>query len=175
VLRLLLARLIPWRGKTGGQEGNLPVRQAALSRFHSDIDRLFERFFDEPFFGEERLPSQLGSWAGVWSPSVDVSEGEDAITVRVELPGVDPNDIDVSLSGDALTVSGEKKEESAERREGYFRTERRFGSFRRTVPLPAPVDEEKIAAEYDKGVLTVRIEKSAAATARRIPIQVTKN
>ncbi|UCC75134.1 MAG: Hsp20/alpha crystallin family protein [Gemmatimonadota bacterium] len=146
-----------------------------MSRFHSDIDRLFERFFDEPFFGAGRLPSQLGSWAGTWSPSVDVSEGEDEITVCVELPGVDPKDIDVSLSGDALTVSGEKREESEERREGYYHVERRFGSFRRTVPLPAPVDEEKIVAEYDKGVLTVRIEKAAAATARRIPIQVAKN
>ncbi len=172
---MLLARLIPWRGKTGGQEGSLPVRQAALSRFHSDIDRLFERFFDEPFFGAGRLLSQPGSWAGAWSPSVDVSEGEDAFTVRMELPGVDPDDIDVSLSGDALTVSGEKKEESEERRGGYCYAERRFGSFRRTVPLPAPVDQEKIAAEYDKGVLKVRIEKSAAATARRIPIQVAKN
>lgn len=172
---MLLARLIPWRGKSGGRQNDLPVRQAALSRFHSDIDRLFERFFDEPFLGQGWLPAQLGSWAGGWSPSVDVSEGDDAITVRMELPGVDPKDIDVSLSGDALTVSGEKKEESEERREGYYHAERRFGSFRRTVPLPAPVDQEKIAAEYDKGVLTVRVEKTAAATARRIPIQIAKN
>lgn len=172
---MLLARLIPWRGKTGGREGDLPVGQTALSRLHSDVDRLFERFFNEPFFGEGLLPSQPNAWAGAWSPSVDVSEGDDTITVRVELPGVDPKDIDVSLSGDALTVSGEKKEEAEERREGYYHVERRFGSFRRTVPLPAPVDEEKIAAEYDKGVLTVRIEKSAVATARRIPIQVAKN
>lgn len=171
---MLLARLIPWRGKTGDREDDLPVHQAALNRFHADIDRMFERFFDEPFLGRGWLPAQLGSWAGAWLPSVDVSEGEDAITVRVELPGVDPKDIDVSLSGDALTVSGEKKEESEERREGYYHAERCFGSFRRTVPLPAPVDEEKIAAEYAKGVLTVRIEKSAAAAARRIPIQIAK-
>ncbi len=171
---MLLARLIPWRGKASDREGDLPVRQAALSRVHSDIDRLFGRFFDEPFLAEGWLPAQLGSWSGAWSPSIDVSEGEDAITVRVELPGVDPKDIDVSLSGDALTVSGEKREETEERREGYYHAERRFGSFRRTVPLPAPVDEEKIAAEYDKGVLTVRVEKSAAAAARRIPIQVAK-
>lgn len=171
---MLLARLVPWRGKTSGREEDAPVRKAALSRFHSDVDRLFERFFDEPFLGQGRWPSQLNSWPDAWSPSIDVSEGEDAITVRVELPGVDPKDIDVSLSGDALTVSGEKREESEERRAGYYHAERRFGSFHRTVPLPAPVDKEKIAAEYEKGVLTVRIEKSAVATARRIPIQVGK-
>jgi HSP20 family protein len=173
-LELLLARLIPWRGKSGGPEDNLPAREAALGRFHSEVDRLFERFFDEPFSAGSGLFPQFQWAAGAWSPSVDVSESDDAITVRVELPGVDPKDIDVSVTGDALTVSGEKKEESEERREGYYYAERRFGSFRRTVPLPAPVDEEKITAEYDKGVLRIGIQKLAKTTARRIPVQAAR-
>jgi HSP20 family protein len=174
-LELLLAKLIPWRGKTDGPDVEVPAREAALSRFHSEIDRLFERFFDDPFFGGSRLLSELRSSVGAWSPSVDVSESEDAVTVRMELPGVDPKDIDVSLTGDALTVCGEKREESEERREGYYHAERRFGSFRRTVLLPAPVEEGKVKAEYEKGVLTVDIKKSEKAAARRIPIRVQKS
>jgi len=171
---MLMASLIPWRGKFRGSESELPSTELAIGRFHEEVDRLFERFFREPFLGESRLLPELRSWTTAWSPSLDVKESEDEITVRAELPGVDPKEIDVSLHGDVLIISGDKKEESEERREGYYHTERRFGSFRRSVALPAAVDQEKIAAEYDKGVLTIRLQKSEKAAAKRIPVTVSR-
>lgn len=171
---MLLASLIPWRGKSRGSELDLPVTESVIDRFHAEVDRLFERFFREPFLGESRLLRELRSWTMAWSPSLDVTESEDGITVRAELPGVDPREIDVSLQGDVLIISGDKKEESEERREGYYHTERRFGSFRRSIALPAAVDQEKISAEYDQGVLSVRLQKSEKAAAKRIPVTVSK-
>ena len=171
---MLLASLIPWRSKLRGSESGLPSAELAIDRFHEEVDRLFERFFREPFSGESRLLPELRLCATAWSPSLDVKESEDEITVRAELPGVDPKEIDVSLHGDVLIISGDKKEESEERREGYYHAERRFGSFRRSIALPAAVDEERIAAEYDKGVLTIRLQKSEKAAAKRIPVTVSK-
>ncbi|KPK82502.1 MAG: hypothetical protein AMS25_02075 [Gemmatimonas sp. SM23_52] len=152
----------------------MPVSESPISRFHEEVDRLFERFFREPFLGESRLLPELRSWTTAWSPSLDVKESEDEITVRAELPGVDPKEIDISLHGDVLNISGEKREESEERREGYYDTERRFGSFRRSIALPAEVDQEKISAEYDKGVLTVKLQKSGRTAAKRIPVTVSR-
>lgn len=165
---MLIGNLIPKRFRETESPATVPSRGSRIDRFHREVDRMFERFFNEPIFGGW----DADEWAGGWAPSLDVSEGEDSVTVRVEIPGVDPDDIDVSLSGDVLVISGQKKEESEERREGYYHTERRFGSFRRGVPLPASVDPERISAEYDKGVLTVKMNKTEEAVARRIPVSV---
>ena len=171
---MLIGNLIPWRSKVTESEASLPASRSAIGRFHSEVDRLFERFFTEPFFGEKDWLTTWRPWSTVWSPTLDVSESEDAITVKAELPGVDPKDIDLSITGDILTITGEKKEEREESRDGYFHTERWFGSFRRSIALPASVDREKVSAEYDKGVLTIRLEKTEAAVAKRIPVVVSK-
>jgi HSP20 family protein len=105
-----------------------------------------------------------------WSPSLDLSESEKEITVRAEIPGVDPENIDIAVSGNVLTISGEKKEEYEERSQSVFRAERRFGSFRRSVALPDFVDTEHVSADYDKGVLTIHLAKSEKDVARRIPV-----
>lgn len=167
---MLAGRLIPWRSKSGEPETSDP---APLSRFHSEVDRLFGRFLDEPFLKSSGFPG-FGDWQAPYAPSLDVSENETTITVKAELPGVDSEDIDVSIEGDVLTLSGEKKQEKQERREGYYHSERRFGSFRRSIPLPSTVDREKVSAEFDRGVLTVKLEKAVEATARRIPVSVRK-
>lgn len=164
---MLIGNLIPRRFREPESESTVPSRGSTIDRFHREVDRMFERFFNEPIFAGD-----WSEWSGGWAPSLDVSEGEDTITVRVEVPGVDPDDIDVSLTGDMLVISGQKEEESEEKREGYFHTERRFGSFRRGVPLPASVDPERISAEYDKGVLTVKMNKTEESTAKRIPVSV---
>jgi HSP20 family protein len=167
-----LANLLPWRNKVS--DSDVAETGSALARFHSEIDDLFERFFEDPFWVGSRLTPELQSWAGAWSPSLDISDGSDAFVVRAEVPGVDAKDFEISVSGDVLSISGVKREESKEHRGNVYRSERRFGSFRRNVRLPEAVDAEKIAAEYDKGVLTIRLAKSEKAIGRRIPVSLKK-
>lgn len=169
---LAINGLIPWRSKER-EVTREDDSGSALSRFHSEVDRLFERFFDEPLWGGSRFSPDFGSWSG-WSPSIDVTESESEITVRAEIPGVDPKDFDISVSGGTLTISGVKKEQSEESQGNRYRTERRFGSFRRSLALPQSVDTEKIEAEYDRGVLTVHLAKSEEAVTRRIPVSLKK-
>ena len=170
---MLIGNLIPWRHKVREDEGSELMTGSALSRFHSEVDRMFERFFDEPLWGGSRLLPELRA-VSAWSPSLDLSESEKGITIRAELPGVDPENIDVAVSGNVLTISGEKKEEHEERSQSVYRSERRFGSFRRSVALPESVDSEKVSADYDKGVLTIHLAKSEESVARRIPVSAKK-
>lgn len=160
----MIGNLIPWRAKARGDDEN--GADTAITRFHSEVDRLFDRFFGEPF-GSRFAPG----WSAAW-PSIDISEEDEALIVTAEVPGVDAGDLDVSVSGDMLTLSGEKREESEERREGFYHSERRFGAFRRAIPLPAPVDRERISAECKDGVLRIRLPKSEEAAAKRIPVSV---
>ena len=104
-------------------------------------------------------------------PAIDVSETDTEVVVRAEVAGVDPRGIDVSLSGQTLTIGGEKKESTETQGENWYRSERRFGSFRRTLQLPAPVDTEKVSAEHKNGVLTVRLKKLQSALPKRIPVR----
>jgi len=134
-----------------------------LTRFRDAMDRLFENFFG----GEPGRPSG----GGAWSPDVDVSETEREIVVRAELPGLDPSNVEVTVQGDALVLSGEKKEEREETSGPYRVSERRYGSFSRSVALPASADPEKIEADYDHGLLTVRIGKKEGAKPRRIDVR----
>ncbi len=171
---MLIGNLIPWRAK--GHELAASERPAVdtLERFNVEVDRLFDRFFREPWWGGSQFLPELRSGGWSWSPSLDLNESEKEITVRAEIPGVDPQDFDISVSGNVLTISGEKKSESEERGDNVYRAERRFGSFRRSIALPEVVDLEKISADYNKGVLTIHLAKSERATARRIPVSTKK-
>lgn len=147
--------LIPWKKKD---------REWSLASLQRDMNRLFENFMGsgfsmEPFFGEG------------WSPALDISETQDAVLVRAELPGVEPKDIDISLSGDTLTIKGEKKQEKEEKKHSYYRVERSYGSFARTIRLPASVDPDKIEASYDKGVLCVTMPKKEEEKGKKIDIK----
>ncbi len=133
----------------------------------SELDRVF----DDVFGGF--VPRLRTSGAG-WVPSLDVSERDDEITVQVEIAGVNAEDFDVSVIDDVLSISGEKKEESEEKGDNVYRKERRFGSFRRSIALPAAVDTEKISAEYDRGVLTVRLAKVEKAVPKKIQVKEKK-
>ena len=169
---LALANLLPWRNKVSNS--GVEETGSALARFHSEIDNMFERLFNEPLWGGARLIPESQSWAGAWSPSVDISEDADEFVVRAEVPGVDAKDLDISVIGDVLSISGEKKEESKELRGNVYRSERRFGTFRRRVRLPEVVNADEIEAEYYKGVLTIRLAKSEKAVGRRIPVSLKK-
>ncbi|HEX5443312.1 MAG TPA: Hsp20/alpha crystallin family protein [Pirellulales bacterium] len=155
--------LIPWRNKhQETQRGDL----APLSEFRREVDRLFDSFLREPFAWPE------WGFSSPWNPSLDVRETDDAVMVRAEVPGVKPDDINISVAGNVLVLSGEKKEAEEKQGNGVRHSERRFGSFRREISLPAGIDADQVTADYAHGVLTVKIAKSPEAAPKRIPVTV---
>ncbi len=149
--------LIPWSDP-----------ETMLGRLHSEMNTLFDRIFQEPT-GHPALTS-----SSAWLPMLDVIEDEKEIRVKAEVPGVDPKDLEISVLGNLLTLKGEKRDTLEEKKEHCCRIERRFGSFRRQVMLPTEVDAEKVAAEYDNGVLTIRMKKIPSEVPRRVPINIVK-
>ena len=137
------------------------------------LDWPFRRLFEDLYQGVEdethRLPQLYGE--GRFVPAVDVTEDEDHVVLTAEVPGMSPDDLDVSVDNGVLTVRGEKREESTSEKAGYHRIERRYGQFERRVRLPDYVDVEKIAASYKDGVLKLEMPKSEAAKARSIQIK----
>ena len=158
--------LIPFRTKrtSGMDTGNL----MSLADFRHEMNRLFEGFMS-------RTSALAPSWfetiePGQWIPAIDLSETDTQIRVRAELPGIDPKDVDVSVSGDRLVIAGEKKSSTQESGEGWSHCESRYGSFSRAIPLPEPVDPAKVTARYDKGVLMVELTKSPSAASHKVPV-----
>jgi HSP20 family protein len=109
---------------------------------------------------------------GEWVPSLDVSETKDKVVVKAEAPGIDPKEIDISLSNGILTLKGEKKKEREEKDESYHLIERSYGSFSRSVRLPAEVQEDQVKASYKDGILTITLPKTERAKERSIKIEV---
>src|SRR3954453_5527779 len=136
-----------------------PIRE--LDSLQGDMNRLFDRFFeDRTANGASRR----------WIPAMDLVETEDHLVLRSDLPGMTEEDIDIEIKDNVLTVSGERKAENEEKGEGYHRVERAFGSFSRSLTLPQGVDPEQVDANFDKGVLEVRIPKPAEAKPTRVQI-----
>ncbi len=132
------------------------------------------RMFDDVFGGLMRRPGgqQRAQQLTEWAPAVDVLQRDGDLVVRAELPGVRPEDVDITLQNRVLTISGERREEQEEERGGYYVRERRRGSFSRSMTLPEGVDEDRIRARYDNGVLEVTIEGAAAVREpRRIQVE----
>ncbi len=131
-----------------------------------------ERFFNEP--AASRLIGGLPSLfreASELVPAFDVSETGDHIIVKADMPGIDPKNLEINLSGNLLTVKGEKQEEHKEENESYHWMERQFGSFTRTFTLPADVKQDGIDAKYKDGVLTISIPKSESAVQKKIEVK----
>jgi HSP20 family protein len=123
------------------------------------------------FFGNFVEPNgkeQLN--AGNFVPPVDVYEDEQNLILKLEVPGVNEGDINVSVENDTLTIQGERKFEKEEKEENFHRIERRYGSFIRTFKLPNTVDAEKVEASYDKGILKITLAKRAEAKPRQIKV-----
>lgn len=135
-----------------------------FSELRNEIDRLFEA----PL-AELARTSQLLSG---WTPALDMHEDKDNIIVKAELPGMKKEDIDISLHDGSLSVSGERKSEGKFENAEVYRSERFFGRFQRTLPLPAPVAVDKVKAQYKDGVLTVTLPKTEEAKPKRIGVQV---
>lgn len=119
-----------------------------------------------------RLWRNGGSWLpGLAGPSLDVSETDNEIEVRADLPGMKPEEIDIQVSGATLTIRGERKEEHEEKGKTYHRVERRVGEFSRSVTLPCDVQENKVDAQYADGVLTVKLPKSPEARTHKVKVK----
>src|SRR5712675_890512 len=127
------------------------------------------RLFHESFSNEGRDESLATS---SFAPAVDVYEDEHNITLKIEVPGIDEKDIDVRIENNTLTVHGERKIEKEEKEENYRRVERQYGSFTRTFTLPATVDAEQVEANYDKGVLKIKLAKKAEAKPKQIKVNL---
>ena len=147
--------------------------------FRTEMDRLFDRFsggwgmpsfrrmFDiEPAFRYE-------SSFGMPSPAVDITEDDKAYKLIAELPGLSEKEIEVVLSGDTLTLKGEKRQEKEQKDKNFYLSERAFGSFQRSFFVPEGVDRDKIAADFAKGVLTIVMPKTAKAVEQKKKIEVT--
>ena len=133
-----------------------------LVRLHSDIDDLFSSFFrglDRPFIEHRH-----------W-PALDVADEENAVVVRAEVPGCKPEGIDISVCGNTLTISGEKKQSEEKKEKGYYHVESSYGSFRRELTLPAGVDAGKIDAVCKHGVLTITLPKAEASKAVKVKVK----
>ena len=128
------------------------------------------RDFFETFFEGFNLPGVFSEESG-FAPAFDVSETEDALIVKAELPGMEEKDIDISLSEGILTIKGEKKHEKESESGCYHTVERRYGAFSRTMRLPTEVDTEKVDATYKNGVLHVTMPKTEEAKPRKIEIK----
>ena len=153
--------LTPWRRR---EKESLPTLfRSRLSREFDDLVDLF--FRKEPFL--------TGSMR-TFQPDIDISETDEAFIVKGEIPGIDPENLDVSITGQVLTIKGEKKEEKEEKQEGIHTKERRFGSFSRSFSIPCEIDEEKIDAKFDKGVLTLTLPKAEVTKKKPIQIEVKK-
>ena len=141
-----------------------PARE--ISSLQGEMNRLFNTFFDTPPAGGN------GGAARRWVPAMDLVETEEHFVLRADLPGLSEEDVSIELEDNVLTVSGERKAEHEEKKEGFYRMERSFGQFRRSLTLPDGVDADAIAATFDKGVLQVRIPKPEARKPRKVAIQV---
>jgi HSP20 family protein len=134
-----------------------PVRE--LSSLQSEMNRVFSTFFDDNGGSTRR-----------WAPAMDLVERDDHLVLTADLPGLSEDDVRIEVQDNVLTVSGDRKAEHEEKREGYYRMERAYGSFSRSVTLPEGIDADRIDASFDKGVLEVRIPKPEERKPHRIAI-----
>jgi HSP20 family protein len=128
--------------------------------FSRDVDRLFDAFFGS---GEQQSRR--------WVPAIDLVEAEDHFVLKADLPGLVEDDVSIEVQDGMLTISGERKAEHESRERGWYRVERAFGSFSRSLTLPDGVDADAISARFDRGVLEVRIPKPEERKPRRVQIQ----
>ena len=164
-----ITNLMPWRHKEHAprRRGEVTVNREEdhpLTLVERDMNHMFDDFFG----GFGLAPSDF--WDTDWSafsPQVDIVDNEKEIKVSVELPGLDEKDIDVSLSRDTLTISGEKQQEKEDKGKNYYRMERSYGSFKRAIPIPCEVKTEAIDATFKNGVLSVVLPKATEGQCRQ--------
>ena len=145
-----------------------PFRE--LDRLQSEMNRLFEGALTPS--GERPASSQsaLTTPSRSWAPAVDVAETASDIVLRAELPGLKPEDVDIELSGDTLTLRGERKWENEERKDNFVRVERSYGRFQRSFTLAVPVNADAVKASYKDGILEVHLPKAEGNKPRKVQV-----
>jgi HSP20 family protein len=147
-----------------------------------------ENWWSDPFFELENIQKQMNQLfdfslsrgpggdttllGGQWAPAVDVYDSKDNLLVKADLPGLTKDEIEVSIQENHLVLKGEKKKDHEIKEENYFKTERYYGSFFRTIPLPSEIDAAKVEAKYQDGVLTLTLPKKEEAKPKQITINV---
>ncbi len=130
----------------------------------TEVNRLFDNFLGRP--------AQAGGMERVWAPAVDMYETKDELVVTAELPGLNEKDIHLSITGDMLSIRGERQWNQEVKQESYYRGERWYGKFERTLPLPMSVQADKVTASYRDGVLTIKLPKVEEIKSKEIKIDV---
>ncbi|MBW1801026.1 MAG: Hsp20/alpha crystallin family protein [Deltaproteobacteria bacterium] len=147
-----MARLIIWKNQE-------------MNRFRRDMDRLFERVWDD--FGMRRMPLARREY-----PVIDFIESNDTLTITAEIPGMNPEDFDISITDNLLTIEGEMKKEMTDKEGNYHHLERNYGFFSRTIELPCKVNVEDINATYKKGILSIVLPKCEPEACREIRVKI---
>jgi len=137
--------------------------RSPLTLLRQEMDDLLARFWD----GD----AENNWFASTFAPPVDLAESDNAFEIRMDIPGMEAKDINVQVHGNTVTLSGQRKEEKEEKAKTYHRVERRSGSFSRTLSLPGNVNEDEVAADYIKGVLTVKLPKCEEAKTKKVNVK----
>lgn len=162
--------MVPWKRN----DKNVLARREEdpFYAFRREMERTFDDFFGGGF---GLTPYNRGGFMesfGSFTPQVDVTENDKEVRITAELPGLEEKDIDVSLSNDVLTISGEKKAEKEDKGDNYYRMERSYGSFQRSIPLPSEVDTDKCDAIFKNGVLQITLPKiPSKESAKKIAVK----
>jgi HSP20 family protein len=159
--------LLPWK-REKATDIQRRQTQDPIELLRHDMNRWFDEVFDQGFGISSLWPEE--SWSG-FVPSVDVVEGDREITVTADLPGLDEQDIELQIESNRLIISGEREQHQEQKRRNVYRTERSYGSFQRSVLLPAEVDADKANAVYKNGVLTVELPKVAPTQRKKITVK----
>jgi HSP20 family protein len=137
-----------------------------LGTIQNEMNRLFNSFFDTP------TPTGNGGALRRWIPAMDLVETDGEFVLRADLPGLSEQDVNIEVDDNVLTISGERKSEHEDSKEGFYRVERSYGSFRRSLTLPEGVDPAAVTATFDKGVLEVTVPKPEQQAPRKVQITV---
>ena len=153
-------RLVPWVPKNVCRN---PLH--GIDKLQGDMERVFNDF-------SSKSNRNMGLLEGNWAPAIDVYDSHDDIMIKADLPGMNKEDIDVTIHGDTLIIKGEKKFENNVKEENYIRSERFYGNFNRTLTLPSEIDHEKVSAKYKDGVLELILSKKEEKKPKRIEVNV---
>jgi HSP20 family protein len=159
---MAITDLLPWK-----RSENVPARreeEPSMTALQREMNQIFDEFLTRSW------GAPLSRFEGRFTPRVNVEERDDEIEITAELPGMEAEDVDLTLTDDALTISGEKREEKEEERGNYHYMERSYGSFRRSIPLPGTVDADEVDATFKNGVLTITMPKVAAKGQKKISV-----
>jgi len=142
-----------------------PERALSNREFRNSFSDLVSRFFDDDFYSTDLVKTD-------WNPKVDILEQGSKLIVKADLPGVDEKNLDVQIADGILTISGKKEENQEVKEKDYYRIERSYGSFTRSISLPESVQPDKIKADYKKGVLTIELPKTEESAKKKISVKV---